>query len=364
MSEKIYCSEPDCKNVVHVDGKCQKHAYGICSEIGCSNLVKVKGKCRKHAYGKCIIDNCDNYACNPDKLCTIHYKKKYPNGKPKKKPREKEICSEIGCSNIAQTKDKCIKHAYGKCIIDGCDNYACGSDKICQIHKYEKKKIFCSVLECSKIAKVKGKCQKHAYGECEVENCDNVVQFKGKCYRHAGKKRCPNCIDWIDSRQGDPSYDGYCATCFKHLFPKDPRGTKKYEKSKELRVRNEINKNFNKKNGYEFIHDTKLYTGNCDCTHRRRIDHRILINNTILAIETDEFAHRSYKKDDEEIRYDDVYMIHSGKWIFIRFNPDSNRDKTDFSDKLIKLKETIENSIYRIENDLNDDLVEIIKLYY
>ena len=56
-------------------------------------------------------------------------------------------------------------------------------------------------------------------------------------------------------------------------------------------------------------------------------------------------------------------MIHSGKWIFIRFNPDSNRDKTDFSDKLIKLKETIENSIYRIENDLNDDLVENLQTF-
>jgi hypothetical protein len=52
-------------------------------------------------------------------------------------------------------------------------------------------------------------------------------------------------------------------------------------------VRNIINKNFD-----GFIHDTPLYTDNCDCTHRRRIDHRKLIGNTILAIETDEFGHR------------------------------------------------------------------------
>ena len=123
-------------------------------------------------------------------------------------------------------------------------------------------------------------------------------------------------------------------------------------------VRNVINQNFD-----GFIHDRPLYTGNCDCTHRRRIDHRKLIGNTILAIETDEFAHRYYDKKDEEIRYDDVYMIHSGKWIFIRFNPDTNVSKVDIQDKLDKLVETINEYIYRIENDKNLELIEIIKLY-
>ena len=36
-----------------------------------------------------------------------------------------------------------------------------------------------------------------------------------------------------------------------------------------------------------FIHDIPLYTGNCDCTHRR-IDHRIQIGNTMLCDESDE----------------------------------------------------------------------------
>ena len=74
----------------------------------------------------------------------------------------------------------------------------------------------------------------------------------------------------IDSRCGKYSLNGYCATCFKHLFPEDLRSKKTREKSKELRVRNEIDKYFD-----GFIHDTTLWTGNCN--HRRRIDHRILI---------------------------------------------------------------------------------------
>jgi hypothetical protein len=123
-------------------------------------------------------------------------------------------------------------------------------------------------------------------------------------------------------------------------------------------VRNIINQNFD-----GFIHDKPIYTHNCNCLHRRRIDHRKLIGNTILAIETDEFGHRYYDKKDEEIRYDDVYMIHSGKWIFIRFNPDTNVSKIDIQDKLNKLIETIEECIYRIENEENLELMEIIKLY-
>jgi hypothetical protein len=53
-------------------------------------------------------------------------------------------------------------------------------------------------------------------------------------------------------------------------------------------------------------------------------------------------------------------MIHSGKWIFIRFNPDTNVNKTDIVDKLDKLVETIHKCIFRIENEENS---ELIKLY-
>jgi hypothetical protein len=88
----------------------------------------------------------------------------------------------------------------------------------------------------------------------------------------------------------------------------------------------------------------------------------MLIGNTMLAIETDEFAHSNYDAKDEEIRYDDLYMIHSGKWIFIRFNPD--KKGIDMSDKLDMLVDTIQDSIDRIRNGENDELVEIIKLFY
>jgi len=56
-------------------------------------------------------------------------------------------------------------------------------------------------------------------------------------------------------------------------------------------------------------------------------------------------------------------MIHSGKWIFIRFNPDTNVSKTDIEDKLDNLIGTMKENIVRIEREENTELVEIIKLY-
>ena len=203
---------------------------------------------------------------------------------------------------------------------------------------------------------------------CKKDGCDSPVIPRGKyCEIHrSAKKRCPHCIDWIDSRGGDSNYDGYCATCFKRLFPDDPRSIRVYSHSKEIQVRNAITEHSILNPLFAgFVHDRPLYTGNCDCTRRRRVDHRKLIGNTILAVETDEFAHRGYDEKDEEIRYDDLYMIHSGKWIYIRFNPDTTRTQyTDIEDRITVLLETIEQQIHRIEEGDNTDLVEIIKLYY
>ena len=55
-------------------------------------------------------------------------------------------------------------------------------------------------------------------------------------------------------------------------------------------------------------------------------------------------------------------MIHSGKWVFIRFNPDGKG--VDMVDKLDCLMQEIQMQIDRIENDENNELLEIIKLYY
>jgi len=89
-----------------------------------------------------------------------------------------------------------------------------------------------------------------------------------------------------------------------------------YCKTYETKVRNLLIEN-----KLDFIHDTPIYHSGCDCASKRRIDFWKIIGNTILAIEVDKNQHSGYDKKDEEIRYDDLFMYFSGKWIFIRFNP-------------------------------------------
>jgi hypothetical protein len=205
-------------------------------------------------------------------------------------------------------------------------------------------------------------CKGHGGGRrCATQGCaKSAVGKTAHCVEHGGGRRCPHCITWPDSRSGSKAYDGYCATCFKRIFPDDPRSNVIYSHTKEIRVRNAISKRFT-----GFIHDRPLYTANCDCVHRRRVDHRKLIDGTILAIETDEYEHARYDEKDEEIRYDDLYMIHSGKWIFLRFNPDQTKTcDVDLEDRLVVLCEEIQKHIDRIERGENTELVEIHWLYY
>ena len=271
-------------------------------------------------------------------------------------------CNEKDCDKGAASKsDKCVTHGGGKrCNEKDCDKGAVSKSDKCKAHGGGKK---CNEKDCDKGAASKSdKCIAHGGGKrCNEKDCDKGAAGKSdKCKAHGGGNRCPNCIDWIDSRSGCTKYDGYCSTCFKRCFPKDKRSQKIYENSNEIKVRNKINEVFP-----DFIHDKCIYTTNCACVNRRRIDHRKLIGNTMFAIETDEFGHRSYDPHDEEIRYDDLFMIYSGKWIWIRFNPDSNREsnKTSFESKLSCLIQEMGNQLKRIENEENEELIEIIKMY-
>ena len=109
--------------------------------------------------------------------------------------------------------------------------------------------------------------------------------------------------------------------------------------------------------------------GGC-CGSKRRIDLRKLINNTMLCIEIDENQHKYYIKSDENNRYDDLFMDFSGKYIFIRYNPDKFIDKYNkcknpfFDNRMEVLSMLIDKHCQRIKNEENDDLVEIHHLFY
>ena len=192
-----------------------------------------------------------------------------------------------------------------------------------------------------------------------IENIENIENAICKANFCLGEKAIRN-------------FNGYCKHCFVNLFPTHSITIQASCKTKEQVVKKFINTNFN-----GFLHNKPIWTANCDCTHRRKVDHRKLIGNTLLCIETDENQHKGYKKKyddfgnlDEEIRYDDIAMVHGGKFIFIRFNPDkfTNHKGLKINPilylRLAKLKNEIDKQIERIINDENENLIEIIYLYY
>jgi hypothetical protein len=222
--------------------------------------------------------------------------------------------------------------------------------------------------------------------ECKEEGM--IIVRKRKCiecdenqsyFNYEGKKAeyCNSCKseDMINisnkckndgcTSTGGKKYKYYCTFCFQHLFPDDEKSNNIRKKTKENYVRDYL-----KETNTDFIHDICLWTGNCDCSHRRRIDFRKLVGNTLLCIEVDEFQHKRYQKKDEDIRYDDLFMLHGGKFVFIRFNPDPfvNQLGTKKNPYMKKRMEPLHNEINkqmeRIRNEENKDLLEIVYLFY
>ena len=88
------------------------------------------------------------------------------------------------------------------------------------------------------------------------------------------------------------------------------------------------------------------------------------------SIETDENKHSGYDNQDELDRYDDLMMVFSGKWIFIRFNPNTSyldggtRCNPSLESRLPDLEKEIQKQIERIQNSENNKMLEIVKLFY
>lgn len=266
---------------------------------------------------------------------------------PGEKPKYCSKCQSPGMIDVCHKNCKCgnsqpsfnyeglVPEYCGKCKLPGMKMIRKRLCKKCNVkqatYNYEGKKAeFCN--------------------SCKTEEMINVVDKckSGSCYN-----------------TGNIKYRYYCTFCFQHLFPEDPLTLQIRQKTKENAVRDFINECFE-----GFKHDQVLWTGNCDCSNRRRIDHRKLIGNTLLCIETDEFQHKRYDKTDEEIRYDDLYMLHGGKFIFIRFNPDKYYNSNGtlknpyMKIRLSVLYDEINNQIERIKKEENTELLEIVHLFY
>ena len=248
-------------------------------------------------------------------------------------------------------------------------------EKNCNIRpcfNYEDKKsgIYCKEHKLDNMFDVTNK-------SCKEKNC--LIQcsynFKNLKALYCVKHKLDDMVDVINTNftckscmiiRSQKKYDNFCTHCFSNLFPSDPRTLLIQKKSKEIKVVSFItNKN------QDWYHDKPLYVdlkGGC-CNSKRRIDLRKLINGTLLCIEIDENQHKYYNKQDELDRYDNLFMDFSGKYVFIRYNPDKYKENEKvknprFESRMKKLEEEIEKQIKRIEKDENIELVEIINLFY
>ena len=339
---------------------------------------------------RCTVHKDDDMVNVVNNLCTHPECNGGKNGQPKfavfAKPGEKK---PVRC---AVHKDHDMVNVVSNlCTHPGCNRGINGQPTVATFAKPgEKKAVRCAVHREDNMIDVVSKRNLCTHPEC---NGGKNGQPKFAVFAKPGEKKPVRCAvhkdhdmvnvvskfcasDWCNFYVKN-KYDGYCTHCFKNLFPNDPRTPKIKGKTKEELVREHINKNFE-----GFTHDKPVVWGGCDCTMRRRIDHRKLINGTMLAIETDEGQHKSYDAKKEENRYDDLFTgAHSGHWIFIRFNPDGYKDSKgekrkgmfDANGKLYQyeakrrltaLTEEIEKQIRRIENYENTDLLEIHKLFY
>ena len=320
---KHFCKE--CKGSQICEHGRQKHYCKVCIGSSVCSHMRIRWTCS---------------ICEDNKLKCQH-------GKNKNICKECKGCQICEHNNIKSTCRECkggsiCEHnkIRSKCV-------ECGGNEVC---KHGKNKHFCKECKGSQICE-------HKKQKSSCAECDGRLICKAR--REPYNTGCRTL--------GNRKLGGFCCFCFVNLFPEDPRALTVRKKSKELQVMTHVYSKYK-----DFKNDKPFYVdleGGC-CATKRRIDLRKLINNTMLCIEVDEHQHKKYVRQDENNRYDDLFMDFSGKYIFIRYNPDKFVDKYNksknpmFGTRMEVLENSINKHIKRIHNYENTDLVEIHHLFY
>lgn len=340
-----------------------------------------------------ICDSCDKkstygYKGNKEIKCEIHK----IEGMVKKSTRYcehlkmKKQCRDCGGSSFCEHSrqkhyciickgiEHCNKHGKTRC--KEC-NFKTINIK-CEHGKRKRDCVDCKGVNICKHGRIKYTCKeckgkgicihnraRSGCKECKGGNICKHNKAKAYCIDCGGSKLCKS--EFCSIRK-NKKYDDYCTHCFSHLFPSDPRTLKIHKNYKEIKVVSFIS---NKIEG--FIHDKPLYVdlkGGC-CDSKRRIDLRKIINGTMLCIEIDEDQHKHIHYKNDNNRYDNLFMDFSGKYVFIRYNPDKYKingkvQNPTFKTRMKCLLNEILKQTKRIENsyNYNNKLVEINYMYY
>jgi hypothetical protein len=378
----INCKKEGMVNVVNIMCPCGKSAaFGMkgdkkptcclkCKKEGMENILTKKCKCGKAVPVFALKGSKKPLCCvsckTDDMINVTHYlclcNKAQPSFgfKGDKRPTCCVSCAKEGMENILDRKCLCGKSQPHFGLKNDTKPNFCKSCRTSEMINLKAKMCGCGRaqpvfgLRTDKKPTCCVICKSSEMIDIMSPKCRGLINYNGK-----GDIDCPY------ENRCKPKYDNYCTKCFEQNFPDDPRTALICKNSKELEVKRFLSNEFK-----EFIHDKPLWTGQADCTCRRRIDFRWLIGNTLLCVEVDEDQHKYRNRQDELTRYDDLMMLHGGKFIFIRYNPDIYIDKNgkrknpEIPTRLASLKTSILQSIQRIEEEDNDDLVEIDNLFF
>jgi transcription elongation factor Elf1 len=220
------------------------------------------------------------------------------------------------------------------------------------------------------------------YGIANIENpvpthCKRHKTEDMKCITHIF------CNTLFCDNRGNKKYDYYCTDCFPRARPGDKRILEIRIKTKELRVLAYLKTHYGDS---FFIHDKTLFTENCDCSQRRKMDiYRMLYNGRYINIEVDENMHSGYDKQNEENRKNDIVAYNTTNYIWIRYNPDhynahpiedqfgasmepskSIKCNNSFGERMVVLTDEIDKQIAWMESeDFHQDLlIREIYLFY
>jgi len=188
------------------------------------------------------------------------------------------------------------------------------------------------------------------YNQSKIDFQRRCEEHKAVYHSHDASAPCVICKE----KNCDFGYEKHCFDCYVKQFP-----TIRFE----ILVRGAIDATFE-----GFIHNKVMPSSGLGKQCERQIDHRLQIGNTILAIETDEHAHKKRNKCDEIRRYNEFTSSFPHKFVFIRFNPHANMEdpysKTNFKHKLGVLIRSITYHMHRIRVGLNVNKLETWTLFY
>jgi len=327
--EKYYCKE--CGGSCLCEHDKRKYSCKECGGSGLCEHEKQKQSCKQ---------------CGGSSICE-HGKRKYRctdcgGSGICKHGKEKSICTDCGGSGICKhgkRKYRCIDCGGSQICKHGKRKYRCidcGGSQICEhgkeksrckecdgsgICKHKKRKESCK--ECGGSQICEHGIHKYTCKECDGSGFCKHKKYKSSCKECGGSSLCKS--SWCEIVTSNLKYNGYCLTCFIHLFPDEPN-IRNY-KTKEKDVVDRITQTFT---NFTWVTDKKVQDG---CS-RRRPDLLLDMGSHIIIVEIDENKHTDYDCSCEHKRLMELSQdLQHRPIVFIRFNPD---DYTNQEGVLIK----------------------------